>query len=375
MTRHDGDLNLRNVVALGVLCLLVSAPVQVVAQQGETWAPKVDPGTAPAKPKPVKPVPAQKEGKAAPSGKGDPSSKFSKDKPADTAKSLAPASGDDAAYVAFDQGQYLTALKLAEEAAKKGDAAAHTLVGRIYGEGLGVGKDDKVAANWYARGAELGDPNAMFAYGVLLAEGRGVAKDRPAAGIMFEKAAATGHALANYNLGMLFLKGDGKPENPYRAAQHIAYAASKGIAQAQYDLGALYQSGVGVKPDAYEASKWLSMAADQGHAAAQYDYAIALLRGLGLNRDLPRAIDYMKSAADKGIPGAQNRLAHIYLEGVGGVEKSTVEAAKWRLVAKAGGIEDKPLDDMVAKLSRAERASAEQAAAEWRERSQVGAVQ
>ena len=30
---------------------------------------------------------------------------------------------------------------------------------------------------------------------------------------------------------------------------------------------------------------------------------------------------------------------------------------------------------MVAKLSRAERASAEQAAAEWRERSQVGAVQ
>ena len=72
MTRHDGDLNLRNVVALGVLCLLVSAPVQACSPAGRDVGAEVDPGTAPAKPKPVKPVPAQKEGKAAPSGKGDP---------------------------------------------------------------------------------------------------------------------------------------------------------------------------------------------------------------------------------------------------------------------------------------------------------------
>src|SRR5262245_44779007 len=36
--------------------------------------------------------------------------------------------GDDAAYEAFDQGKYLTALDLAQKAAEKGDPQAHTLV-------------------------------------------------------------------------------------------------------------------------------------------------------------------------------------------------------------------------------------------------------
>ena len=53
---------------------------------------------------------------------------------------------DDAAYMAFDQGQYLTALSLAEAKAALGDPQAHTLVGRIYEGGLGVGKDEITAA-------------------------------------------------------------------------------------------------------------------------------------------------------------------------------------------------------------------------------------
>ena len=154
----------------------------------------------------------------------------------------------------------VTALSLAEEAAKKGDPQAHTLIGRLYSEGLGVPQDEATAVRWYARGAELGDVQAVFAMGVMLAEGRGVPKDRIAAGEMFERAARTGHVLANYNLGLLFLTGDGKPENPYRAAQHIGYAASKGVAAAQYDLGTLYQQGVGVPNDALEASRWIGKA-------------------------------------------------------------------------------------------------------------------
>jgi TPR repeat protein len=286
-------------------------------------------------------------------------------------KSSVPASGEDAAYMAFDQGQYLTALKLAEEAAKKGDATAHTLIGRIYGEGLGVARDEAKAAQWYKRGAELGDANAMFALGVLLAEGRGVKKDRVAAGELFEKAAATGHPEANYNLGMLFLKGDGKPENPYRAALHLRYAAEKGIAQAQYDYGTLYQLGIdGIKPDAFEASRWIGKAADQGLTAAQYDYAVMLLKGLGLNKDRTKAVPLLKAAAEKGVPGAQNRLAHLYLEGAG-VDKNMVEAGKWRLIAKASGVVDTDFDAAIAKLPKVDRTAAETAANVWRESSQI----
>lgn len=278
-----------------------------------------------------------------------------------------PAPGHDDAYLAFDQGRYLTALDLAQKLAEKGDARAHTLIGRIHAEGLGVPKNEALAAQWYKRAAELNDVDGMFAYGVILAEGRGVKKDRAGAAVMFERAALTGHAAANYNLGLLFLKGDGKPENPYRAAQHIRYAAEQGIAAAQYDLATLYQNGTGVPYDAVETSRWLRAAAEQGMAVAQYDYAVLLLKGLGLTADEPKAIEYLKAAAEKNIPGAQNRLAHVYQEGVG-IKKSKAEAAKWRLIAKASGFgEDKDLDDLVASLPKAERQAAEQAATSWRE--------
>lgn len=277
-----------------------------------------------------------------------------------------PAPENDDAYLAFDQGRYLTALQLGQKLAEKGDARAHTMIARIHAEGLGVAKNEALAAQWYKRSAELGEVDGMFAYGVILAEGRGVEKNRLGAAEMFERAARTGHAAANYNLGLLFLKGDGKPENPYRAAQHIRYAAEKGIAAAQYDLATLYQQGAGVPHDAVETSRWLKAAADQGMGAAEYDYAVLLLKGLGLTADEPKAVPLLQSAAEKNVAGAQNRLAHVYLEGIG-VAKNPVEAAKWRLIAKAGGIkEDKVLDAHVAALSRADRQKAEAAAAAWR---------
>lgn len=282
-------------------------------------------------------------------------------------KTMVEPTGDNAAYIAFDQGQYLTALKLAEAAAKKGEPQAHTLIGRICAEGLGVAKDEALAAKWYARGDQLGDIQSTFALGVLYAQGHGVKKDYDKAAELFEKAALTGHPEANYNLGLLFLAGTGKPKNPYRAAQHIRYAAEKGIAAAQYDLGGMYQQGVGVPPDALQASHWLKKAAEQGMAEAQFDYAIMLLRGLGLTRDEPKAIPYLKSAAQKGLAAAQNRLAYVYAEGIG-VKKSPQEAAKWRLIARAGGLEDKRADDqLVQKLPKAELLAAQKAAAEWRE--------
>jgi uncharacterized protein len=290
------------------------------------------------------------------------------------APSTVPATGDDAAYTAFDQGQYLTALKLAQDAAARGEPQAHTLIARIYAEGLGVPKDEKAAVNWYTRAAELGDVQGTFALGLMLAQGRGVEKNRDAAAKLFEKAALTGHAEANYNLGILFLKGEGKPENPSRAFQHIKYAAEKGIAQAQYDVAALYQAGTGTEPNAAEAARWLSRACEKGLAVAEYDYAVLLLKGFGLTKDEPKMVAYLKSAAEKGIPGAQNRLAYVNMEGVG-TDKNLIEAGKWHIIAQKNGVADKALDEMMAKLSKADRAKAETSASEWIDKIQVQGLQ
>ncbi|MCV0368706.1 MULTISPECIES: tetratricopeptide repeat protein [Filomicrobium] len=349
--------------SIGILFLGVVAQINAAHAETSSWSFR-PPGTE------TKPSVAKTEAK--PKSKTT-STHFKKQVPGpeikDSAGPKLNATGEDA-YIAFDQGKYLTALKLAEAAAAKGEAAAHTLIGRIYSEGHGVRPDNEVAARWYTRGAELGDVNSMFAIAIMLAEGRGVEKDLAAAATMFEKAAQTGHPEANYNLGLLFLNGTGKPENPLRAAKHIAYAAEQGVAAAQYDLSALYQSGTGVEPDAYQAATWISRAAAQGMAAAQYDYAVMLLSGKGINKDEPKAIELLTAAAEKGIPGAQNRLAYVYGQGVK-VNKSQIEMAKWRYIAKASGFEDKKLDEVVGKLPADIRTKAEQAAVSWREQVEV----
>jgi TPR repeat protein len=101
-------------------------------------------------------------------------------------------------------------------------------------------------------------------------------------------------------------------------------------------------------------------------SSAQLEYAVMLLRGLGLTRDEPKAISYLKAAAQAGLPAAQNRLAYCYSEGVI-VAKDPVEAAKWRLIAKAGGLKDPDADAFVTKLPKDKLATAEKAADEWRE--------
>jgi TPR repeat protein len=366
---------LRGLALLGAMAGLLAA-VGLANAETSSWESRVDGPAAPLEKKPAAASPAKGWGpvkiikttpgpaeKAAPPAAAPP-------RPAST-HVKAPALVDDAAYEAFDNGLYLTALDLGVKAAETGDPQAHTLVGRIYAEGLGVANNAEVAAQWFARGAQLGDAEAMFAFGVMLAEGRGIDKDRTEAGRYFEAAAARKHALANYNLALLFLRGDGKPENPYRAFMHMRYAAESGVAAAQYDLGTMFATGTGVNPNAFEAAKWIGKAAAAGHLEAQLDYALILFRGHGVPPDPTRGAAYFRRAAERGVATAQNRLARCYAHGAG-VGQDLVEAAKWNFIARAGGIEDEGLDKLLAKLSSGERAKAQVAAQQWRDRISVG---
>jgi TPR repeat protein len=325
----------------------VAPPKQSASEAADGWTPV----PSPVKPRKVHTAPAEQKKAAAPGNaikEGDPNQ-------------------EEAAYFAFDQGRYLTALDLAQKAAKNGDPQANTLIGRIYEEGYGVPKDEKLAAQWYAKGAELGDVEAVFALGVLAAQGRGLTKDDAAAARYFDAAAAKGHTLAAYNLALMFLKGSGKPENPYRAFVLMRYAAENGVVAAQYDLGTLYTTGTGTDPNAFEAAKWIGKAAIAGNLDATVEYAVLLFKGHGVPPDQKRGAALFRTAAEKGVPVAQNRLARCYSHGAG-VQKNLDEAAKWHLIAKANGVEDAELDKTVARLSKADRSAAESAAADWREK-------
>jgi TPR repeat protein len=99
-----------------------------------------------------------------------------------------------------------------------------------------------------------------------------------------------------------------------------------------------------------------------------------LFRGQGIPVDQKRGAEFFRSAAEKGLPSAQIRLARCLAQGAG-VQTSLVEAAKWHLIAKSGGLNDEGLEKILGKLSKADRSKAEKEASDWRDRAQIGMQQ
>jgi len=269
---------------------------------------------------------------------------------------IPPKPGDpagDAAYGAYQQGYFLTALKEAEKrlADNPRDGAAMTLIGEIYHEGLAVKRDDAQAASWWRLAAAAGDIQGAYEYGVALVGGAGVKIDGEAARQAFLKAAAKEHPGALYNLGVLALQGvpGGKPD--YNAAvAYFARAAAVGDGNSAYSLGVLTRQGKGAPLDIEKAAMWLKQAADEGIIAGQVEYAIMLFNGVGVVKDEAGAAKLFALAAARRNPIAQNRLAHLYLTGRG-VKGDIVRAALWHSLAKAAGLKDEALDKAIGTLS------------------------
>jgi len=270
---------------------------------------------------------------------------------------LTPAPGDppgDIAFGAYQRGYFITALRAATArvAANPKDAAAMTLIGEIYRDGIAVTQDVAEAARWYRLASGLGDPQAAFQLGVILLDGApGVPRDAAAAKAQFELAGAKGVASALYNLGVLALDNSGghTPDFP-AAAEAFRKAAEAGDGNAAYSYGVLLRQGKGVALDIAESARWLKRAADEGIVAGQVEYGIMLFNGVGVAKDEAGAAHLFKLAAGRHNPIAQNRLAHLYLTGRG-VPKDLVRVALWNGIAKAAGVVDAELDKATANLS------------------------
>ena len=116
--------------------------------------------------------------------------------------------------------------------------------------------------------------------------------------------------------------------------------------------------------DLAEAARLLAAASLADNVDAQVEYAIALFNGSGVARNEPLAATLMQKAARKGNPVAQNRLANILAVGRG-LKADPVEAVKWHMIAKAGGVGDIPLDTFTQQQTADVRGAAEKAAKPW----------
>ena len=94
--------------------------------------------------------------------------------------------------VAYEKGDYKTALPIFEELALKGDAEAQNHLGVMYENGQGVKKDYLKAIEWYEKSVNQGDEMAQYNLGVVYHDSKGVRQDYKKAKEWFGKACDNG---------------------------------------------------------------------------------------------------------------------------------------------------------------------------------------
>ena len=274
----------------------------------------------------------------------------------DTAEDEAdPASRYEQALALYYAEDYEAVLPLVEELTEEGIPEAMTMLGYLYGMGLGTEQNDEEMLKYYRMAAELGEPMAIFNLGVCYRDGLGVEQNYEEMLKYFERAAEMGNAEALYNLGYCYYMGDGLNQDYDRAFSLYQQAADQGLPPAMFALGDCYFLGNGVKKDTDTAVEWyhkaladgyepdqtdfehLKTCADDGNAEAQNELGKCYAMGIGVAQDDKEAVRYFRMAADQGLAKSQYNLGNDYLYGVG-VEQDTEKAAEYLKAAAEQGL-------------------------------------
>ena len=145
-------------------------------------------------------------------------------------------SGEDSVQkgrLAYEKGEYGTALQIFLPVAEKGDSIAQFHLAKMYREGKGVSKDYKAAVKWFNLSAAQGNAVAQYHLGVAYSFGLGVVPDYEIALKWYLKSAEQGNALAQHHLSLLYYFGNGVPEDKKYAYMWAKVASLSGFEMAE----------------------------------------------------------------------------------------------------------------------------------------------
>jgi TPR repeat protein len=193
------------------------------------------------------------------------------------------------AMTLYYKGDFAGAAQALRALAERGDATAQRELGRMYVKGEGVPKDEEEAKKLfkmaneqsdalkaYNQGdfvtamrvfrplAEKGQPLAEYILGLMYANAQGVPENYPEALTWLQKAGEQGESKAQFAVGVIHFKGLGMPRNYAEAFKWYRRAADHGLAVAQYNLGAMYAKGQAGTQDVVTAHMLYSLAAGFG---------------------------------------------------------------------------------------------------------------
>ncbi len=249
--------------------------------------------------------------------------------------------------LAYQRGDFTSALHIWRPLAARGDAPAQLGMGVLYYNGQGVAVDLGLAAEWFRRAAEQGEADAQYNLGLMHAYGLGVERDQAAARKWIASAAALGQAEAQRWLdGPGVFAASGQQDTPQMlrrydmalkafdaedyetALANWKQLAALGMARAQNSLGVMYDQGLGVAEDQARAAKLFRDAAAQGFGGGQVNLGVMYLSGRGVARDHGAALHWLTRAAKQGFVDAQYRVGLLHATGEQ-IKPNYVEAAKW----------------------------------------------
>lgn len=129
---------------------------------------------------------------------------------------------------AYQKGDYVTALKEWQPLAEQGNVDAQHNLGVMYGNGLGVQKNDAESIRWCRKAADQGDANAQTRLAGMYFKGEGVQKDDAEAFKWYRKASEQGNLIAQGLLGFMYANGNGVEKNLGEAERVLKLVVSNG---------------------------------------------------------------------------------------------------------------------------------------------------
>jgi uncharacterized protein len=199
--------------------------------------------------------------------------------------------------IAYQKGDYETALSLWRPLAEQGDAEAQRSLGQMYDFGRGVPRDGAQAIQWYLKAAEQGNAGAQYRLGMKYIYGRKSTPDDIVIGLSwFEKAAYQGHVDAQRTLGELHEFGDfGIARDHPQSVAWFRKAAKQG------DVGSMHRLiGFSTSARDYaEAAIWSRKLAELGNSFGQYSIGTMYAEGLGVPEDRAQALVWLQKAASQ----------------------------------------------------------------------------
>ena len=147
--------------------------------------------------------------------------------------------------------------------------------------GVGTGKDEAAAREWFEQASKLDNPHAQYQLARMIFNDPSSTPEQTAQALeRLTKAAESGQDCAQYALGKIYRDGQGVEKDIQKAVALFTLAATKENSFAAFALGKLYLAGDAALPrDPAAALKWLTYAAELGNQFAQYRLGKLLLKG------------------------------------------------------------------------------------------------